>query len=163
MNWIQKIITWVMGLFGGQTTGSSDTQESAAWDSVADIFTGEHARITAVYTGTADKYAVDMPIMSIMRKSQLLYNMYTPWKADTALSVSMELNGNPLVLDEMGSTCLGMTKSEQHVGKTNAYGFRTPEPNGYPVGTYETAEIVVRDQNGLVIDRHAFVLIVQAA
>ena len=161
MNWIQKLIAALVAWLTGANK-SADTPQSTPEPEPSRPNTGAcSARITAVYTGVkADEYATGTDPIIIGRKGVIFVNMSTT-KMEK-VDISLEIDGKPVELNERHDTSRPIETTLEQSGRVIAYQFDSPDPNGYPIGTWDTTEMIIRDRQGKTISRYAFTLIIKS-
>lgn len=151
---LKNIWSWLKSIIS-----SSVNTPTATTGQTGTVSTTPVAIISAVYTGTANKYADDMPVIRTNRKPTLFFNMMT--EKMEKLTAELQLNNTPMELNAKHDTKIQINTTYEHSGNYNAYMFPSPETNGYPAGEHAAA-IVIRDQEtGKEITRHTFTLIME--
>ena len=162
MNWLSNLISRIIATLtgGNKTPDPAPTSKPTAEPIHPSTNAGAcSARIVSVYTGVkADPYAAGTDPISIGRKGVIYYNMSVE-KIET-VDVSIEINGKPIEINERHDTSYPIETGIKHTGRTFALQFPSPDPNGYPIGTWENTEMILRDHRGNIVDRYAFCLIV---
>ena len=160
MNWLSDIISRIVAaIFGGSKTSEPAPAEPKTEQPSTNAGACS-ARIVSVYTGVkADPYAAGENPISIGRKGTIYYNMHVE-KIET-VDVSIEIDGKPVEINERHDTSYSVETGIKHTGRTFALQFPSPDPNGYPIGTWENTEMILRDRQGNVASRYAFCLIIK--